>query len=80
MFILAQDDSMKSVIDKAGPVALLFVLALGVALYFLIKSMNKQLKRADENLTDEPASTSNTESAQAAAEEPTQVDGQTQSE
>jgi hypothetical protein len=72
MLLFAQEDSMKSVIDKAGPVALLFVLALGVALYFLIRSMNKQLKRADENLTDSPAP--------AATDEPTQADGQTNSE
>jgi hypothetical protein len=78
MFLLAQDDSMKSVIDKAGPIALLFVLALGVALYILIRSMNKQLKRADENLTDAPTPVS--ETAQTLTEEPTQVDGQTQGE
>lgn len=79
MFLLAQDESMKNVIDKAGPIALLFVLALGVALYFLIRSMNKQLKRADENLTDAAASSSETAQTNT-ADEPTQVDGQTQSE
>ena len=72
MFLLAQDDQLKNVIDKAGPIALLFVLALGVALYFLIRSMNKQLKRADANLTDEPVA--------AVTDEPTQADGQTDSE
>jgi len=77
MLLLAQDDSMKSVIDKAGPVALLFVLVLGVALYFLIRSMNKQLKRADENLTDTHAPVTTDDSTQ---DESTQADGQTNSE
>lgn len=72
MFLLATDEQMKSVIDKAGPIALLFVLALGVALYFLIRSMNKQLKRADANLADHPV--------EAVADETTQADGQTNSE
>lgn len=72
MLLLAQDDAMKSVIDKAGPIALLFVLALGVALFFLIRSMNKQLKRAVENLTDTLAPV--------ATDEPIQADGQTNSE
>ena len=54
MLLLADDDAMKSVIDKAGPIALLFVVLLGIALYFLWRSMNRQLKRVDENLPAEP--------------------------
>jgi len=48
MLLLADDEAMTSVIDKAGPIALLFVVLLGIALYFLWKSMNRQLKRVDE--------------------------------
>lgn len=54
MLLLADDDAMKSVIDKAGPIALLFVVLLAIALYFLWRSMNRQLKRVDENLPAEP--------------------------
>ncbi len=72
MFLLAQDDSMKNVIDKAGPIALLFVLALGVALFFLIKSMNKQLKRANENLPDVTDDVASIEPVQADGQAPTQ--------
>jgi hypothetical protein len=32
---------------QAGPIALLFVAGLGVALFFLLRSLNKQLKRID---------------------------------
>jgi len=56
MLLLADDDAMKSVIDKAGPIALLFVVLLAIALYFLWRSMNRQLKRVDENLPAEPTS------------------------
>lgn len=56
MLLLADDEAMASVIDKAGPIALLFVVLLGIALYFLWKSMNRQLKRVDENLPADPTS------------------------
>lgn len=50
----AEDDAMKSIIDQAGPIALLFVILLGLALVLLWKSMNRQLKRVDENLPVDP--------------------------
>lgn len=52
--IRAADDAMKSVIDQAGPIALAFILLLGVALVVLYKSMNRQLKKVDENLPVDP--------------------------
>ena len=48
------DSEMKGLIDDAGPVAGLFVLALGIALYFLWRSLNKQMKRIDPNLPEGP--------------------------
>ena len=39
---------------KAAPVALLMIVLLGVALYLLIKSMNRQLKKVPESF-DPPA-------------------------
>jgi len=54
MFVLADEASLTNVIDKAGPIALFFVFALGAALYFIWKSMNKQLKKVDENIPVDP--------------------------
>lgn len=49
--VLAEDpDEMSKLIDDAGPVAGLFVLVLGIAIFFLWRSMNKQLKRIDPAL------------------------------
>jgi hypothetical protein len=39
---------------QAGPIALLFVVALGVSLVFLLRSLNKQLKRINFERRDEP--------------------------
>ncbi len=50
----AQQDQMRSVIDKAGPIAGLFVLLLGVALFFLFRSMSKQMKKIDPDLPPGP--------------------------
>lgn len=41
---------LSEVIDGAGPIAGLFVLLLGIAIYFLWRNMNKQLKKVDANL------------------------------
>lgn len=46
----ADPSSLESIIDKAGPIAGLFVLLLGGALFVLFRSMNKQMKRIDESL------------------------------
>ncbi len=49
-----QDDEMSRLIDDAGPVAGLFVLLLGVAIFLLWRSMRKQLKRIDPALPAGP--------------------------
>ncbi len=63
MYLLADaaaDDAMKSVIDNAGPIAMLFVVLIAVALYFLFRSMKRQLKRVDENFpSDAPSADGN---------------------
>jgi len=46
----ADQDELKAVIDRAGPIALLFVIALGIAVFFIARSLNRQLKRIDPNL------------------------------
>ena len=51
--VLAAEDpdaEMRGLIDDAGPIAGLFVLALGIAIFFLWRSMNKQMKRIDPSL------------------------------
>lgn len=45
-----QQDVMSKLIDDAGPVAGLFVLVLGIFIFFLWRSLNKQLKRIDPAL------------------------------
>lgn len=47
-------DQLRSVIDKAGPIAGLFVLVLGIALFLLFRSMNRQMKKIDPNLPEGP--------------------------
>ena len=47
---LADHDELKAVIDRAGPIALLFVIALGVAVFFIARSLNRQMKKIDPNL------------------------------
>ena len=49
-----QQDKMSSLIDDAGPVAGLFVLILGIVVFFLWRSMRKQLKRIDPDLPAGP--------------------------
>lgn len=45
-----QEVDMSKLIDDAGPVAGLFVLLLGIGIFFLWRSMSKQLKRIDPDL------------------------------
>jgi hypothetical protein len=44
------NSKLKGVIDDAGPVAGLFVLLLGVAIFFLWRSLSKQMNRIDPSL------------------------------
>ncbi|MDP2013196.1 MAG: hypothetical protein Q8L05_03115 [Actinomycetota bacterium] len=52
----ANDEAMRSLIDKAGPIAMLFVVLIAVALFFLFRSMKRQLKRVDEHFPTDPPS------------------------
>ena len=55
--VVAEDidpDSRESLIDNALPIAGLFVLVLLVAMFFLWRSMSKQMKKIDPSLPDGP--------------------------
>jgi hypothetical protein len=43
-------DDLNSVIDGAGPIAGLFIFLLGIAIFIIWKSMNRQLKKIDSDL------------------------------
>ncbi len=50
----ANPDEMKTTIDNALPIAGLFVLVLGVAMWVLWKSMSKQFTKINPELPDGP--------------------------
>jgi hypothetical protein len=55
--VLAEEvdpDSRETLIDNALPIAGLFVLVLGFAMFLLWRSMSKQMKRIDPALPDGP--------------------------
>lgn len=55
--VLAEDmdpDQQTTLINNALPIAGLFVLILLIAIYFLWRSMNKQMKKIDPSLPDGP--------------------------
>jgi hypothetical protein len=43
-------DEQRSLIDNAGPIAMAFVVVLGIAVFLLYRSMTKQMKRIDPSL------------------------------
>lgn len=43
-------DDLNSVIDGAGPIAGLFMLLLGIAIFVIWKSMNRQIKKINPDL------------------------------
>lgn len=47
---LAEQEELKDVIDRAGPIALMFVVALGIAVFFIARSMNRQMKKISPDL------------------------------
>jgi hypothetical protein len=49
-----QQSEMSKLIDDAGPIAGLFVLVLGITLFLLWRSLNKQIKRIDPTLPEGP--------------------------
>jgi hypothetical protein len=48
------NSELSKLIDGAGPIAGLFILALGVALVLLWFSLNRQMKRINPDLSMEP--------------------------
>ena len=44
------NSNVSQVIDGAGPITGLFVLLLGVAVFFIWRSLNKQMKKVDATL------------------------------
>lgn len=48
------DSDLSQVIDGAGPITGLFVLLLGVAVFFIWRSLNKQIKKVNTNLPPGP--------------------------
>jgi hypothetical protein len=50
MIIHLEDADLSSVIDGAGPIAGFFMLLLAVSVFFIWKSMNRQIKRISPDL------------------------------
>jgi hypothetical protein len=47
---MADQEELRSVIDRAGPLSLIFVVALGIAVFVIARSMNRQMKRINPDL------------------------------
>jgi hypothetical protein len=47
-------DLQKTLIDDAGPIAMAFIVALGIAMFFLFRSMSRQIKKIDPELPPGP--------------------------
>lgn len=47
-------DAMRKLIDNAGPLAMAFLVALGVAIWLLFRSLRRQLGRIDPELPPGP--------------------------
>jgi hypothetical protein len=45
---------LSQVVDGAGPITGLFVLLLGLAIFIIWRSMNRQIKKIDVDLPDGP--------------------------
>ena len=43
-------DDLNAVIDGAGPISFVFVAFLAIALFFIIRSMNRQFKKVNKDL------------------------------
>ena len=54
------NSNISQVIDGAGPITGLFVLLLGVAVFFIWRSLNKQMKKVDATLSGGPEDTEQT--------------------
>ena len=51
------NSNVSQVIDGAGPITGLFVLLLGVAVFLICRSLNKQMKKVDATLPGGPEDT-----------------------
>ena len=62
------NSNVSQVIDGAGPITGLFVLLLGVAVFLIWRSLNKQMKKVDATLPGGPEDTERTDTAPAETE------------
>lgn len=51
---ISDPDTMKTLIDDAGPVAFFFVVTLGIVLFFLGRSLVRQVKKVNPDLPPGP--------------------------
>lgn len=62
------NSNVSQVIDGAGPITGLFVLLLGVAVFFIWRSLNKQMKKVDATLPGGPEDTKHVPTEQTGTE------------
>lgn len=48
--LAADQDELKAVIDRAGPIAMMFVIALGIAIFIIWRAMKRSISRIDPEL------------------------------
>lgn len=48
--LAADQDELKAVIDRAGPIAMMFVIALGIAIFVIWRAMKRSISRIDPEL------------------------------
>lgn len=63
------NSNVSQVIDGAGPITGLFVLLLGVAVFFIWRSLNKQMKKVDATLSGGPEDTKHIATEQTGTEQ-----------
>lgn len=63
------NSNVSQVIDGAGPITGLFVLLLGVAVFFIWRSLNKQMKKVDATLPGGPEDTKHIATEQTGTEQ-----------
>ena len=63
------NSNVSQVIDGAGPITGLFVLLLGVAVFLIWRSLNKQMKKVDATLPGGPEDTKHIATEQTGTEQ-----------
>ena len=63
------NSNVSQVIDGAGPITGLFVLLLGVAVFFIWRSLNKQMEKVDATLPGGPEDTKHIATEQTGTEQ-----------